>query len=318
MLNIDFKKYKTSFMKETLTEDVNIDKNKCTYCNNYNITEEAGNKICKDCGIISGMIIDSHQEWRYYGASDNKYSSDPTRCSHSSNSLFDEVQFGGILKGYGNEKYRRLLKWNSIQYKVKSLMSICKRIQLACKEGHIPYVVTDKANFMYKMVSEDVIKRGISRSALIAACVYYACKDKKIPRKRREISDLFEISISRMTVGCNVFKHIMFSKNAKFVNNLTPSTVVEFIKRNCILLNISDKYCDICLYIADIVDKLGLVMDNIPSSISVGCIYLMCQNFDLDINKKIIAAKCRISQVTISKTFKALTEYKKYLLPIKI
>tara|TARA_B110000971_G_scaffold221865_1_gene271124 strand:- start:2643 stop:3599 length:957 start_codon:yes stop_codon:yes gene_type:complete len=318
MLNINFEKYKNSFIEEDSIQKIKGNKNNCAFCNNYNIIQEAGNRICKDCGRIDGIVLDAQQEWRYYGVSDNKYSSDPTRCAHSSNSLFDEVQFGGIMKGYGNEKYRRLLKWNSIQYKVKSLMGICKRIQDACKEGEIPYCVTDKANFMYKMVSENVIKRGISRSALIAACVYYACKDKNIPRKRREISDLFDLSISRMTVGCNVFKQIMFSKNANFVNNLTPSTVVEFIKRNCILLSIDNKYRDICLYIADIVDKLGLVMDNIPSSISVGCVYLMCQNFDLDINKKVIAAKCNISQVTISKTFKVLNEYKKYLLPIQI
>ena len=320
MFNIenDLNKYKNSFIEDTSTTTVKVDKHKCKGCNNYNVIEEAGNRICQDCGIVDGMIIDTQQEWRYYGVSDNKYSSDPTRCSHSSNSLFDEVQFGGIMKGYGNEKYRRLLKWNSIQYKVKSLMGICKKIQEACKEGDIPYCVTDKANFMYKMVSEDVIKRGVSRSALIAACVYYACKDKNIPRKRREISELFDISISRMTVGCNVFKNIMFSKNANFVNNLTPSTVEEFIKRNCILLNIDNEHCDICLYIANIVDKLGIVMDNIPSSISVGCIYLMCQNFNLDITKKIISEKCNISQVTISKTYKILNEYKKYLLPITI
>ena len=318
MLNIDIDKYKNIFSEDTSQDIIKVDKNKCSNCNKFNIIEEGGNRICKDCGIIYGMIIDSQQEWRYYGVSDNKYSSDPTRCSHSSNSLFDEVQFGGIMKGYGNEKYRRLLKWNSIQYKVKSLMTICKKIQNACKEGEIPYCVTDKANFMYKMVSEDVIKRGVSRSALIAACVYYACKDKNIPRKRREISELFGISISRMTVGCNVFKQIMFSKNASFVNNLTPSTVEEFVKRNCILLNINNEHCDICLYIANIVDKLGIVMDNIPSSISVGCIYLMCQNYDLNICKKTIATKCNISQVTISKTYKILNEYKKYLLPIKI
>lgn len=320
MFNIenDLNKYKNSFIEDISTKTIKVDKHKCKGCNNYNIIEEAGNRICQDCGIVDGMIIDTQQEWRYYGVSDNKYSSDPTRCSHSSNSLFDEVQFGGIMKGYGNEKYRRLLKWNSIQYKVKSLMGICKKIQEACKEGDIPYCVTDKANFMYKMVSEDVIKRGVSRSALIAACVYYACKDKNIPRKRREISELFDISISRMTVGCNVFKNIMFSKNANFVNNLTPSTVEEFIKRNCILLNIDNEHCDICLYIANIVDKLGIVMDNIPSSISVGCIYLMCQNFNLDITKKIISEKCNISQVTISKTYKILNEYKKYLLPITI
>ena len=319
MLNIDFDKYKNLFIATNLNEKTGvIKKNQCKYCHNYDIIEEAGSRICQNCGIIDGMIIDSQQEWRYYGASDNKFSSDPSRCGHSSNSLFDEVQFGGILKGYGNEKFRRLIKWNSIRYKDKSLMNIYKYIQDICKEGEIPYCVTDKARYMYKTVSEDVIKRGVSRSALIASCVYYACKDKNIPRKRREISELFGISISRMTVGCNVFKNIMFTINPNFVNNLSPSTVEEFIKRNCILLGVDNDHRDICLYIANIVDKLGIAMDNIPSSISVGCIFLMCQNFNINITKKVISSKCNISQVTISKTYKILNEYKKYLLPVII
>ena len=318
MLKINFEKYKKSFITTDLKKIKLIERNQCKYCQKYEIIEEAGSRICQTCGIIDGMIIDTQQEWRYYGASDNKFSSDPSRCGHSSNSLFDEVQFGGILKGYGNEKFRRLIKWNSIRYKDKSLMNIFKTIQDICKEGDIPYCVTDKARYMYKTVSEDVIKRGVSRSALIASCVYYACKDKNIPRKRREISELFGISISRMTVGCNVFKNIMFTINPTFVNNLLPSTVEEFIKRNCILLNIDKHHRDICLYIANIVDKLGIAMDNIPSSISVGCIFLTCQNFNLNITKKIISSKCNISQVTISKTYKILNEYKKYLLPISI
>ena len=57
-------------------------------------------------------------------------------------------------------------------------------------------------------------------------------------------------------------------------------------------------------------------MDNTPSSISVGTIYLVIQKFDLKISKKMIADKCNTSQVTVSKTYKVLKKYQKFLFPI--
>jgi len=295
-----------------------LSQEKCKYCNRISIIYEDGKKICSTCGYINGQILDMSQEWRYYGSDDNKRSSDPNRCGMANNSLFNGIQFGAIMRGYGNEKYRKLLRWNSIQYKAKSLMAVCKFIQEACNEGNIPNCVSDKAKLMYKIISNDIIKRGISRHSLIAACVFYSCKDKEISRKRREISNLFEISVKKMTIGCNKFKEIMFSKNPDFVNNLKPSSTEDFIRRNCVLLKIPHNYRNIIIYCSSVAEKLGIVMDNIPSSISVGSIYLVSQHYNLNITKKMIANICNTSQVTVSKTYKIMKVYKKYLLPILV
>ena len=299
------------YEKDLLSEEI------CYNCKGLNIIHSGGKKICPGCGHVNGQILDMQQEWRYYGADDNKRSSDPTRCGMATNSLFSNNEFGAVLQGYGNEKYRRLLKWNSIQYKAKSLMAVFKFIQEVCNEANIPYSVADKAKLMYKIVSNNNIKRGVSRHSVIAACVYYACKDREIDRKRREISDIFKINIKRMTVGCNLFKEIMFSKNPEFINGLNPSTTEDFIRRNCVLLKISSIHRDKIIYVASIAELLGIVMDNIPSSISVGSIYLISQVDNLKITKQKIAVVCNTSQVTVSKTYKILKQWKKYLLPFE-
>ena len=290
-------------------------KNECYNCGSNTLIFDDGMKRCNKCGYTNGVILDMQQEWRYYGADDSKKSGDPTRCGMPTSTLFASNAFGAVLKGYGNERYRRLLKWNSIQYKAKSRMAVFKLITDICSDNNIPYSVADKAKLMYKIVSDNVIKRGVSRESLIAACVFYACKDRNISRKRREIARYFGINIKRMTIGCNHFKEIMFTKNPEFVNSLQPSSIKDFISRNCVLLGLDDIFRDIAIYIANVADKLGIVMDNTPSSISVGSIYLVIQEFKLKISKKTIAEKCNTSQVTVSKTFKILKKYKKYLLP---
>ena len=293
-------------------------KEKCFNCKGLNIIHSNGKQLCPGCGFVNGQILDMQQEWRYYGADDNKRSSDPTRCGMPTSSLFSNNAFGGIMLGYGNEKYRRLLKWSSIQYKAKSLMAIFKYIQEICIEAKIPYCVSDKAKLMFKIVSENNIKRGVSRHSLIAACVYFACKDRGIERKRREISNIFEISIKRMTTGCNMFKEIMFSKNPDFVNGLNPSTTEDFIRRNCVLLKISGEQREKMIYVANVAEFLGIIMDNIPSSIAVGSIYLVSQENNLHITKKHIADTCGTSHVIVAKTYKILKQWKKYLISYSV
>ena len=60
--------------------------------------------------------------------------------------------------------------------------------------------------------------------------------------------------------------------------------------------------------------KLGLVSENTPSSIAVGSIYLISQYYKLKITKKRLSEVCEISEVTISKTYKKMVPYEKYLI----
>jgi len=291
------------------------EKDKCIKCGLFDIIYEDGKNICTHCGIDNGPIIDFSQEWRFYGSDDNKKGGDPNRCGAPSNDLFNNDSFGIVMQGYGYEKYRNALKWHSIQYKEKSLMDVYNTIQEICDNANIPSCVADKAKSMYKMIKDDLIKRGDQRQSLIAACIFYACKYKGISRKRKEIADLFYFDNTKMTIGCNQFKEIMYSINKEFINGLKPYTTEDFIRRNCILLGVNNFYRDICIYVANISDIFGINKENIPSSISVGIIFFVSNTFNLNISKKKIASICGTSEVTVSKTFKNLKEFKKYILP---
>ena len=269
--------------------------------------------MCRGCGTVNGPLIDYGQEWRYYGSNDNR-SSNPSRCGMPINPLLPKSSMGTILKGWGNEKYRRLMKWNSVEYREKSLMDIFKMMKHNCSKNNIPSCVFDRATVMYKMISDEVIKRGASRMSIIAACVYYSCKDKNISKNRKEISKIFSITNSKMTCGCNQFKEILYKMNPKYINSIKPNSVEDYINRYSIILNLSKKIREQSLKITNLADKYGLVMDNIPSSIAAGGIYLIIQHNKLNISKKKMKEICEISEVTISKTYKILKLWSKLLL----
>ena len=71
----------------------------CPECHSDTLIEGAsGQYECTSCGVLSGQVIDSGAEWRFYGSEDNK-SSDPTRCGMPVNELLPESSLGSVV-GY--------------------------------------------------------------------------------------------------------------------------------------------------------------------------------------------------------------------------
>lgn len=297
--------------------ETNIKKNVCTNCNKQTLVNDNQNIICNSCGVINGAIIDQGQEWRYYGSDDNKLTSDPTRCGLPINPLLPESSLSTVILGRGYEVYRKLNSWNGMTYKERSLITVLNNIAKKAKLGHIPSCIIDRTIVMYKLLSEEHIKRGDSRESLIAACLLYALKDKEIARCSSEIAELFNIKPKKLSKGCNQFTEMMYAKNPDFIKRIKPTNANDCIKRFSVILSFPEKYKKISLNAAILADKLGICQDNNPKSVAVGCIYLVSQVYQLGYTKKEIAKGCKTSEVTITHTYTQLLRFKKYLLPNK-
>jgi transcription initiation factor TFIIB len=288
---------------------------KCFSCESENLVYEDGIIVCENCGIDNGAVIDYQQEWRFYGSEDTKHSSDPTRCGMPINPLLPESSMGTIILGKGFEKYRRLNNWNSMTYKERSLLKVFKNIQSKSDDNDISTCVIDRAKIMYKTLSDANIKRGKSRKGLIAACLYNSCKDKNDSRSTKEISQMFNLKIKKMTSGCKQFNEMMYHNDHNYIANIKPTSADDFIERYSTLLKMDHINKKKAIHVSMMATKLGLVSENTPSSIAVGSMYLISQHFKLKITKKRLSELCEISEVTISKTYKKMLPYIKYLLP---
>lgn len=274
------------------------------------------NVVCTKCGVVNNDIIDYQAEWRYYGNDDNKKSSDPNRCGGPTNQ-YTETSLGTVILGSGFEVYRRLNSWNGLTYKERSLISILNKIVQKANMDNVPQSIIDATMCMYKIISKDYIKRGASRESLIAACFFNALRDQGMIRSNEEIAKLFDIKSKKLSKGCNEFTELMFMKNKDYIKNMKPVESKDLTERFCILLDVPEKYTKIAVKAAVIIDKLGICQENNPKSISVGCIYLISQNYGLGYSKKDIAENCKTSEVTVTNTYCQMVKFKKYLLPIE-
>ena len=318
--NIDLNKDLNKISEEESLSDLKSKKkNNVQNCYNCNESEflimDSEMIVCTLCGTENDSIIDYQAEWRYYGCDDNKRSSDPNRCGIPSNPIIPDSSLSTIILGRGFEVYRKLNSWNGLSYKQRSLIAILNKIAIKANIDNVPQSIIDATMNMYKIISQDYIKRGASRESLIAACFFNALRDQGMIRSTEEVAKLFDIKSKKLSKGCNEFTELMFSKNREYVKNIKPIESKDLIERFCTLLEMDESFIKIGIRTSIIVDKLGICQENNPKSIAVGVIYLISQNYNLGFTKKEIAEQCKTSEVTVSNTFSQMTKWKKYLLP---
>tara|TARA_Y100000768_G_scaffold388507_1_gene384832 strand:- start:2689 stop:3693 length:1005 start_codon:yes stop_codon:yes gene_type:complete len=292
--------------KEETNANVEGKKKCCELKENYQMNDDV--IVCKECSNII-TNISMNPEWRFYGTKDSKQG-DPTRCGMPVNTLLPESSVGSTVSFSSNSasmhQIRKYQQWSGMPYKERSLYKVFLEIQTICSKNNIPLKIVNEAKSIYTIISETKISRGSNRSGIIAACVYFACKECSVPRSPKEIAKMFNITINIMTKGVKKCQEIIYmNKNNKSrlstKESIKPS---DFIDRFCNKLHISEEDSKLLLKICDIAIKHNIISENTPPSIASGCIYYFIKKKNLSITKKDISDICIISEVTINKCSK--------------
>jgi transcription initiation factor TFIIIB Brf1 subunit/transcription initiation factor TFIIB len=122
---------------------------------------------CAECGEHLEDVMDQEQEWRYYGDTDNKNTSNPSRCQSR------KIPDKGIRKD--------LEKLN------------------------LPTQVINLADAYYFEVTQGEIKRGNLRKGIVFACVFEAYKDINKLQLPDQLRKLFCIDKKNGSRGITYF-----------------------------------------------------------------------------------------------------------------
>ena len=278
----------------------------CEITDNYKYTIK-GETLCKICNNLVSNII-SAPEWKNYKDSNVN----TTRCGMPTNVMLPQSSMGTSIKNDYNFKMSRVTRyqqWNSMPYKERSLYKVYKDIEDKCIAGDLKLIIAETAQSYYLVISQTKISRGSNRIGIIAACIYFACKELEVPRSTNELSSLFKIDNKIMTRGCKNFTEIMrMSKDRNRVQTHKSVNLHDFIERFSHKLNLSDSDNKSIKKLSNLCEELNLVNDNTPPAMASGCIFLYIRMNNIDIDKKSISEVCKISEVTINKCSKKLEE----------
>ncbi|AYV81633.1 MAG: transcription initiation factor IIB [Harvfovirus sp.] len=296
----------------------------CPTCTKSDIVKDTLHAflVCKNCGQVIGNIVSQNPEWRQFD-DDNK-NTDGGRCSMPINKLLPQSSLGTSIAGNYKSRLKTLHTWSQMPYKERSLNLVFKIIQSKCQIGHIVKCMEDDAKIMYKSISEckhvkgknkgkSIIIRGKNRQSLIAACLFFACRRNGKTRSPKEIADLFEMKYTEITKGCKNFLRLM--KLRKLGINVGTSQPEHFVTRFCNELKIKQQYIDQAVQISKNIRKLNIASVHTPFSTATGSILLMAEINDLrSISKRKLSMTFKVSEVTITKTYKKIEQYKRVLI----
>ncbi len=158
----------------------------------------SGDTVCASCGLVMGdRIIDTRSEWRTF-SNDESGSDDPSRVGQAASLLFNGNQLENkIAFGDGGQRSRELnrahVKLNQDKSK-KTLTDGYDRIQILSQPLHLPASVTECASYLFKQTEDAKAFKSKNSDAIIAGCLFIACRQLKVPRGFQEIKNATRVS----------------------------------------------------------------------------------------------------------------------------
>jgi transcription initiation factor TFIIIB Brf1 subunit/transcription initiation factor TFIIB len=202
---------------------------KCSECGCEDLVEirNEGCVCCASCGLVYDKLIYDENE-TCYSENDNMNS----RLGAPINPLLAHSSFSTLITY--SYKFRGLKLMHdrmSMNYVERALYHAFNYITRIMEDKlNLPKATIEAAKVMYKDLKEKRISRGQMHKALMAACVYFACKVHGNKLTKGEIAGVFEITTTKLNKACKIFRDLTKDK-PYFVSMFDEIHISEIIVR---------------------------------------------------------------------------------------
>jgi len=306
----------------------------CTTCDSsFDQWENLDVSTCLKCGTVISRCLDLTAEYRYF-SNDDRGGGDPCRVGAPQDNRFPESSLGTVILptqtgGSANtrwsmNKIRRYHTWNMLPYKERSLLHVFETLQITATNEGLDAGILDLSKEYYVALTANCQKRGLSRSAVLASCVFSALKQSGQPRKPKDIADMFHIKTSDFTKAFKYVQEVLALAHQKgqlkgFSGSpaaLQTTRASHYIAHPLSKLPLKRAEFPVVLAlstaIANAAEDLSLCAEHMPPSLAAASIAEAVQlKGHKDIAIDTIAALCDVSAGTLIKCWKRLEETKK-------
>jgi transcription initiation factor TFIIB len=161
--------------------------------------EENADTICANCGLVlAERLISMESEWRTFN-SDESRGDDPNRVGEADNELLGVSNVGTTIGSSANssKESKRLKRAQNQQVdekKDKELMSAYQILDTWSERAQLTPTVKQLAKRFYKSVHDANAFRGKSRDAVLASCLFIACRQLSFGRSFTEMFGLTNVT----------------------------------------------------------------------------------------------------------------------------
>ncbi|MHA2282937.1 MAG: transcription initiation factor IIB [Promethearchaeota archaeon] len=287
-----------------IESDLSNYSNSCPECEGKVISlHERGEIVCGQCGlVISERIVDISHSGKRAFTKQEKESRERTGSPISI--LLPDMGLSTIIDktSIKSPDLKRAAKWNSrMTWDKRNMLIATTELKRIGSNLNLPNHVKKTAIRLYIEAFKKKLLRGRSINGMVAACLYFACRERKIPRTLQEILD--ETSISAKNVR-RCYRTLIKELNLKVPSTDPISLIPRFIAE--LQLDADAENATIKI-LQSFISKFSTSGKD-PKGLCAGSLYLVCKMKDKRVSQKEIANLVGVTEVTLRSRYKELTK----------
>ncbi len=264
-------------------------------------------------------MVDEGPEWRAFDPGQREKRARvgaPESILLHDKGLSTDIGIDRSLTGLMREKMYRLRKWQS-RLRVsdaaeRNLAFALSELDRLASNLSLPKHVEEEAARLYREAVRKGLIRGRSIEAVIAACVYAACRLLKVPRTLDEIADVSRVD--KKEIGRSfrfIARHL----------NLTPKKLfvkpTDYVNKFADELGLSEKVRRRAIEILEeAYQRGGLTSGKSPAGLVAAALYIASLIEGEKRTQREVAEVARVTEVTVRNRYKELVEKLKLKVPI--
>ncbi|MFX1418476.1 MAG: transcription initiation factor IIB family protein [Promethearchaeota archaeon] len=278
--------------------------NSCPECGGKVILlHEKGETVCGQCGlVINERIVDISHSGKRAFTKQEKESRERTGSPISI--LLPDMGLSTIIDkaNIKSPDLKRAAKWNSrMTWDKRNMLIATTELKRIGSNLNLPNHVKKAAIRLYIEAFKKKLLRGRSINGMVAACLYFACRERKIPRTLQEILD--QTSISAKNVR-RCYRTLIRELNLK-----APSTdPISLIPRFIAELELDADAENATIKILQRFTSKYSTSGKDPKGLCAGALYLVCKKKDKKVSQKDIANLVGVTEVTLRSRYKELVK----------
>lgn len=181
-----------------------------------------------------------------------------------------------------------------------TLIDAFQEIQHQCEQISLPKVVSDSAKQLFKRQEEERLLKAKKRPAIIAACIFIACRDQRVERAIKEIISLVGVSKREFAQCFSVMQRAFGTSSA----NVHESSAAGIVGRFCSHLGLPPAVQSATIEVVKKIDETGVLAGRSPLSVAAACLYFSSHAFGMGKPVKDIGQVAGISESTLRTSYR--------------
>ncbi|MBA7549643.1 hypothetical protein ES705_42133 [subsurface metagenome] len=199
-----------------------------------------------------------------------------------------------------NPDLKRAAKWNTrITWQKRNLLIASTELKRISSNLNLPIHVKEEGMRLYIEAFKRKLLRGRSINAMVAACLYLACRKKDIPRTLQEILEEASVTAKDVRRSISILtRELNFKKQStdpvalipRYISDLELDSEIETLTKKILTTYISN----------------FSISGKDPKGLCAGAIYLACRIKDLEFTQQQIVNSIGVTEVTLRSRYKEL------------